>query len=87
MVGSPPTIFLLLAGVGLVGLLLITVLAPLIVKVSGFLEVFSITSEGIGEFFGAPRVFKIGCPIVLLLALAGCILSAIALFTRFLSGS
>lgn len=86
MVGSPPTVFLVLAGVGLVGLLLVTALAPLIVKVSGFLEVFSITSEGLGEFFGAPRLFKVGCPIVLLLALAGCVLSAIALFTRLLGG-
>lgn len=48
---SPPTIFLVLAGIGALGLLLMTAITPFLLRVTTALEAFGIVAESSGRDF------------------------------------
>ncbi|MDW8298491.1 MAG: hypothetical protein RML95_04060 [Anaerolineae bacterium] len=82
---SPPTIFLVLAGIGALGLLLMTAITPFLLRVTTALEAFGIVAESLGEIFGARRLFRVGCPLILIAAFGACLLGAVLLAVRLLS--
>ncbi len=81
--GNPPIVFLVLAGMGALGLLVLTAITPFLLRVTTAFEAFGIVAESLGEFVGTPRLFRVGCPLVLLAALAACLMGAALLVIRF----
>ncbi|MFN7210578.1 MAG: hypothetical protein ACK4P1_09330 [Aggregatilineales bacterium] len=84
---SPPTIFLVLAGVGALGLLLMTAITPFLLRVTTAFEAFGIVAESLGDTFGAPRLFRVGCPLILMIALGACLLGAVLLISRLFASA
>ncbi len=82
---SPPAVFLVLAGVGALGLLVMTVITPILLRVTTAFEAFGIVAESIGDIVGAPRLFRVGCPLILMVALGACLLGAVLLIARLFS--
>lgn len=81
--GNPPIVFLVLAGVGALGLLILTAITPFLLRVTTTFEAFGIVAESLGEFVGTPRLFRVGCPLILMVAIAACLIGAVLLVIRF----
>ncbi|PJF34864.1 MAG: hypothetical protein CUN49_13490 [Candidatus Thermofonsia Clade 1 bacterium] len=82
---NPPIFFLVLAGVGALGLLLMTALTPILLRVTTAFEAFGIVAESLGDALGAPRLFRVGCPLILMIALGACAIGVVLLAVRLFS--
>jgi uncharacterized membrane protein len=82
---NPPIFFLVLAGVGALGLLIMTAITPILLRVTTAFEAFGIVAESLGDTVGMPRFFRVGCPLILMGALGACLLGAVLLIVRLFS--
>ena len=71
---DPRTSIILLAGLAVVGFVLLFVVLPLVGRVSLFLEAINLLAEPLGEYVGNPKVALLGCLVVALVIAACCVL-------------
>jgi len=82
---SPPVLFLVLAGVGALGLLVTAAITPLLLRATTALEALGVVAESLGDALGMPRFFRVGCPLIVMSALGACLLGAALLLVRLLA--
>ena len=63
---NPTNVLIFLAGLGIAAVIVAMVVFPLLGRLSLIIEAGSLLAEGLGEYFGNPRVVWIGCLVVLL---------------------
>jgi hypothetical protein len=69
---SRTTALIFLGVMGFLGFIGIFVVLPIIARFSLAIEAFSLLSEGIGEYFGRPRIVMFGCLIIGMLCIGCC---------------
>lgn len=75
MTQSDPRIaFAILAGLFVLGLIVIFVVFPLLAQLGLFVEAGSLLLAAIGEYFGNPRLVFLGCLVGLLMCVGCCVI-------------
>lgn len=82
---NPPVFFLILAGIGALGLLITTAITPILLRVTTAFEALGVVAESLGDTIGMPRLFRVGCPLILMSALGACLVGAVLLLVRIFS--
>ena len=68
---------LFLAGAACLAILLFAVVIPFLTRFSRVLEALPLLIEGLGEYFGNPRLVWLGCLIIGLTLIACCVLTVV----------
>ncbi len=74
---SSTIVLAVLAGVACVGVLIITVAAPLLTQFAGLIEALNLLMEGLGEYFGSTRIVWLGCAVIILTVVGCCVVCVV----------
>ncbi len=66
-----------LGGIACIVLVVVLVVVPILTRFTGALEALTLLVEGLGEYFGNPRLVWLGCVVAVLTLIGCCVVSVV----------